>query len=206
MKNILQIIESLGIELSDEQKQNLEKSVNENYKTVADYNKQVKKTEQAETAKNDLQTQLNDAQETIKKFDEVDIEGYKTQIEEYKNRAEQAEKDAETKLTQRDQRDWLKEKLGAAGYDIKNERIRRSLISDIMDTENGLKWRNGAFLGFDDFMKQEKEADPSLYLTEEEKKEKEKADKAKETAPRFTEPSDSEAGDKNNIKPVPKIW
>lgn len=206
MKNILQIVESLGIELTEEQKQGLEKGVSENYKTISDYQKQVKKTETAEAKTTELQGQLDDANETMKKFDGVDVEGYKKQIEDYKKRAEDAEAEADRKISERDQRDWLKAKLGAEGYDVKSARIRKSLEDDVIGGR--LKWdaKTGQFFGFDDFMKAEKEADPTIYETKEEKEEKEKKDKAQGNAPRFTEPSAGDAGDNTKPKPVPKIW
>lgn len=207
MKNIMQIVGEFGIELTDEQKTGIEKAVNENYKTIADYNKQVKKTEAAEAKTTELQGQLDDANETLKKFDGVDVEGYKKQIEDYKKRAEDAEAEATKKIAERDQRDWLKAKLGAEGYDVKSARIRKSLEDEIIGGR--LKWdeKTGKFLGFDDLMKAEKETDPTIYETKEEKEQKDKEDRAKEKAPRFTEPSAGDTGDKKKEpKPVPKIW
>ena len=55
MKNILEIMKDYGIEVPEDKKKDFEKSVLENYKTVADYNKQVES--------------LNKANETIKSND-----------------------------------------------------------------------------------------------------------------------------------------
>ena len=206
MKNILQIVVAMGLTLTDEQKTALEKGVNENYKTIAEFNKQTKKIETAEEAKREAEESLKDAQETLKKFDGVDIEGFQKQIDDYKKRAEDAETEANRKILERDQRDWLKEKLGASGYDVKSARVRKSLEEDVIGGR--LKWdeKTGQFFGFDDFMKSEKEADPSIYETKEEKAEAEKRDKAQGTAPKFTEPAGSNGSKGAERKPVPKIW
>lgn len=43
MKNILQILSDAGLEITDEQKNTIETSVNENYKTLAEFEKQGRK-------------------------------------------------------------------------------------------------------------------------------------------------------------------
>jgi len=61
MKNITTILEEAKVELTDEQKQAIENAVGENYRTIADYQKQQKKVESTEA-------QLKSAQETIERF------------------------------------------------------------------------------------------------------------------------------------------
>lgn len=206
MKNIETILAELKIELTDEQKTALNKAVAENYKTVAEFDKQVRKLETAEAERDTAKTALDEANKTLDGLKDVDVEGLQKQIDDYKARAEQAEKDAEKKITQRDQEDWLKEKLGEAGYNVKSERVRKSLIADIMDETNGLKWRNGEFLGFADFMAQEKQSDNTIFETAEEKAEREKRDKAQETAPKFTQPSETDDRKKAEPKSIPAVW
>lgn len=55
MENIFKIMKDFGIEMPEDKKEDFEKSVLENYKTVADYNKQVEN--------------LNKANDTIKSND-----------------------------------------------------------------------------------------------------------------------------------------
>ena len=40
MKNIIQILSDAGLEITDEQKKTIETGVNENYKTLAEFDKQ----------------------------------------------------------------------------------------------------------------------------------------------------------------------
>lgn len=209
MKNIEALLKEYGIELTAEQLENLKKGVAENYKTISDYNKQTQKVADITAERDTLQTQLTDANAALDKVKDLDPDAIASEIETYKQAAAQAKADAEKQLTQRDQRDWLRDKLGEAGYDIKSARIRDSLIRDIMDETDGLKWRDGAFLGLDDFMRAEKEKDPTIYKTAEEKAEEEKEKKAAAGAPRFTQGSEGDGKGGANppeTKPVPKIW
>lgn len=130
MKNIEQILKEAGIEVTDEQKAKINKGLAENYKTIADYEKQVKKTEKAEGERDILQKQYDDAQETIKGFDGIDVEKLNKNIADWKERAQKAEKDAAAQILQRDQRDFLKGEFDK--LEIKSERTRESLMRDIL--------------------------------------------------------------------------
>ena len=83
------------------------------------------------------------------------------------------------------------EKLG-----ISSGRTKKSLMADIM-SEDGLKWKDGAFMGLSDFLAKENEKD-HFYQTEDEKKaaadkaaEEEAKQKAAGSAPKgqFTAPT-----------------
>lgn len=202
MKNIEQILKDAGIEVTQEQLTAVNGAVAENYKTVADYNKQVKKTEAAESNVETLKGQLDDAQETLNGFDGVDVEGFKKKISELEERAEKAEKDAEAKVLQRDQRDYLNAEFDKLG--ISSERTRKSLMADIMG-EDGLKWKDGSFLGLSDYLSKENEKD-HFYQTEEEMAEAEKKSAAAGGVPKFTDKSEPKTEPKEEKKPVPKIW
>ena len=187
MKNIETILTEAGITLTDDQKQAVTKAVGENYKTISDYQKQVDKVKTAEQ-------KASDAADALKQFDGVDVEGFKKTIEEWKTKASDAEKKAQAQLLKRDQEDWLKAKFDSLG--VKSERARKSLISDIMG-EDGLKWKDGAYMGFDDYVKAENEKD-RFYETPEEKD-------AAGSAPKFTEQGKEGAGGGEKFV-VPKIW
>lgn len=209
MKNIEQILKEVGIEVTDEQKAAVNKAVTENYRTVADYDKQVRKTEKAEGERDTYKKNYEDAQETIKGFDGIDVEKLNNDIKDWKERAEKAERDAAAKILQRDQRDYLNaefEKLG-----ISSERTRKSLMADIMG-EDGLKWKDGAFMGLSDYLAKENEKD-HFYQTEDEKKsaaekaaEEEAKQKAAGSAPKFTDKSEPKGQPAEPPKSVPKIW
>lgn len=77
MKNILEILQNQGIQVPDDKKEALEKSVLENYKTVSDYENQSVKLEQAEKKAAD---QKQAFEEFKKGYEGVDVEEMKTKI------------------------------------------------------------------------------------------------------------------------------
>lgn len=139
------------------------------------------------TAERDnLKAQLDTAETTLKNFEGIDPEKMQQEIQTYKQNAEDAKKEYAKQLLQRDQRDWLKGKLDE--YGVASPYARKQLIADCMDADSGLKWKDGAFFGFDDFMQKAKEQDAGLYQTAEEKAAAEKAAAEAEKAPKFTDP------------------
>lgn len=209
MKNIEQILKEAGVDLTDEQKAVVNKGVTENYRTVADYDKQVRKTEKAESDRDTYKGQLETANETLEKFKDIDPDKQAAEIEKYKQAAREAQETAAKQILQRDQKDYLNaefEKLG-----IKSERTRKSLMADIMG-EDGLKWKDGAFMGLSDYLEKENEKD-HFYQTEDEKKaadekaaEEEAKQKASGSAPKWTDKSEPKKEPAAEPKSVPKIW
>ena len=162
-----------------------------------------KKLDKSEASVESLKDQLKDAQETLKGFDGVDVEGFKKKISELEERATKAEKDAEAKILQRDQRDYLNAEFDKLG--ITSERTRKSLMADIMG-EDGLKWKDNSFLGLSDYLSKENEKD-HFYKTEEEKQEEESKQKAAGDVPKFTDKSEpKQEPPKEGKKPIPRIW
>jgi hypothetical protein len=202
MKNIEQILKDAGLEVTEEQLTSVNKAVGENYKTVADYNKQVTKTEKAEADRDSLEEQLSTANTTLEKFKDIDPDKIASEIEGYKQQIADAESKAAAQITERDQRDYLKaefEKLG-----ITSERVKKSLMADIMG-EDGLKWKNGAFMGLADYLEGENEKD-HFYQTEEEKNAAAQQQAAATNAPKFTDKSEPKPSANEEKKKVPVIF
>lgn len=194
MKNIEQILKEAGVEVTDEQKAAVNKAVTENYRTVADYDKKAKKLEAAESDRDTYKGQLDAANETLEKFKDIDPEKQAAEIEKYKQAAKEAQETASKKIQERDQRDYLKGEFDKLG--IESGRVRDSLMREIMG-EDGLKWKDGAFMGLSDYLAKENEKD-HFYQTEDEKKaaadkaaEEEAKQKAAGSAPKgqFTAPT-----------------
>lgn len=106
MKNIETILTEVGIELTEEQKTAVNKAVVENYKPVADWQKQVDKV-------TSLTDQLNTATEAMKKFDGVDPEALKNQIAELNQKLTDKESEYQTQIADRDFQDMLKESIAS---------------------------------------------------------------------------------------------
>lgn len=73
MRNIFDILSSLGIEIQEDKKEALEKELAANYKTVAEYDKQAGKLSQ-------VLDKLKTAEDGLKAFDGVDVDELKGQI------------------------------------------------------------------------------------------------------------------------------
>lgn len=153
--------------------------------------------------RDDYKAQLETAQATLKGFEGMDPEKIQQEIQSYKQKAEDAEKDFAKKILQRDQTDWLKGKLDE--YGVASPYARAQLIAEITDEANGLKWKDGAFLGLDDYMKSAKEKDAGLYQTAEEKAAAEKAAAEAAKAPKFTDPLGNPKPEGDKFVP-PKIF
>lgn len=204
MKNIEQILKDAGLEVTDEQKAAINEAVKVNYKTIADYDKQVKKTETAEEERDTYKGQLDTANQTLEGFKDIDPEKIKGEIESYKDEVKKAREEAEKQILQRDQRDYLKAEFAKLG--ITSERTQKSLMADIM-AEDGLKWKDGAFMGLSDYLAKENEKD-RFYQTEEEKAAAEAEKNATASAPKgqFTAPSEGKTNPPKESGTVPKIF
>ena len=187
MKNIEQILKESGIEVTDEQKAAVNAAVTENYKTIAEFEKQSKKLTAAEADRDNYKGQLDTANETLEKFKDIDPEKQAEEIQKYKQAAKEAQDMATKQILERDQRDYLKGEFDNLG--IESGRVRDSLMRDIMG-DDGLKWKDGTFLGLSDYLAKENEKD-HFYQTEAEKAEAEAKEKAAGSAPKgqFTAPT-----------------
>ena len=185
MKNMEQILKEAGIEVTDEQKAAVNKGVTENYRTKSDYDKQAKKLEAAESDRDTYKEQLDTANETLEKFKDIDPEKQAEEIQKYKQAAKEAQDMATKQILERDQRDYLKGEFDK--LKIESGRVRDSLMREIMG-EDGLKWKDGAFMGLSDYLAKENEKD-HFYQTEAEKAEAEAKEKAAGRAPKFTDKS-----------------
>ena len=123
--------------------------------------------------------------------------------------------------------DQVKQVFALNGKDVEAAKAAKDkTIADLTAERDGLKTRldtaettlkkfegidaqqiqqDGAFFGFDDFMKVAKQKDAGLYQTAEEKEAAEKAAKQKEKAPAFTGPTGDPGTGSERYTP-PKIF
>ena len=195
MKNIFSILSELEIEVPEDKKEAIENGLKENYLTRAEFEKKLTK---AETERDTWKEKATTAEEALKGFEGVDKDAYERTIADLQKKAEEAESKATAQILMRDQRDYLKAEFDKLG--ITSERTRKSLAADIMG-EDGLKWKDGAFMGLSDYLAKENEKD-HFYKTEEEKKQ----DEAEEKKPKFTEPKKTLEDTPAPKYEVPKIW
>lgn len=119
MKNFEQILSDAGVELTDEQKTAISKEMGENYKTIADWQKQHVKVE-------NLTEQLNSTKEALAKFDGVDAEALNKQIADLKADLEKKDTDYQAQIADRDFQDNVKTVI--AKFKGKNEKAIKALL------------------------------------------------------------------------------
>lgn len=162
-----------------------------------------KKTQKAVQERDGFKERLGTAEATLKNFEGIDPAKIQQELADWKQKAKDAEKDFNAQLTLRDQQDWLKGKLDE--YGVASPYARKQLEAECMADGSGLAWKDGKFMGFDDFMKSAKEKDAGLYQTPEEKAAAEEAAKLKGNAPAFTGPA-GDTGAKSPRYVPPKIF
>ena len=107
MKNFEQILSDAGVELTDEQKTAINKEMGENYKPVADWQKQVDKVQ-------NLTEQLDSTKEALKKFDGVDAEALNKQIADLNEALKNKDTEYQTQIADRAFQDMLKDAIASA--------------------------------------------------------------------------------------------
>ena len=126
MKNILTILAEAGIELTEEQKTTINKTVLENYRTIADYNN-------ATARRDEYKQSLDDVQEKLKGFDGVDVKDLQDRITGLEGEL-QAEKDAREEDSRRNDREkvvdtYLNDKKFV--NDITRNSIKKELLEEL---------------------------------------------------------------------------
>lgn len=131
MQNYEQILAELGIEIPEEKKTELKKRHAENYKTVADYNKQVEKKDEYKTSLNDVQTRLAE-------LEKEDVDGLKDKIttltQELADEKEARAKEAKQTELRDKVKDFLSDKKFVNA--ITEDSIRSQMIQKL-EEENG---------------------------------------------------------------------
>ena len=210
MKNIHEILKSVGIEVPADKKEAFDKEVLENYKTVSEVNLIRGKLEKAESERD---TYKNKYDEDIKKRDAdledlqkklknagVDAEKLKTletDLATLKKTYEESKGEYEKKLADQAYEFALKQKVDSLKFSSNS--AKKAFIADAMKEE--MKIKDGELQGFDSFVKSYKENDAGAFISE---------DPNKQDPPHFSGKStgtDSQQKTDNQEKPSrPLIW
>ena len=131
MQNYEKILENLGIEIPEDKKADLKKKMSENYKTVADYNKQVEKKDEYKTSLDEVQSKLADSEKE-------DVDGLKAKIttltQELADEKEARAKEAKQTELRDKVKDFLSDKKFVNA--ITEDSIRSQMIQKL-EEENG---------------------------------------------------------------------
>lgn len=96
MKNIIEILKESNIELTKEQEESVTKLVNDNYKTIAEFEKQKDKLSLAENNAKEIQTKFDNFK---KSYDGVDVEELKNKINTLTNDIDTQKTSYETQIS-----------------------------------------------------------------------------------------------------------
>nr|DAM49790.1 MAG TPA: minor structural protein [Caudoviricetes sp.] len=131
MQNYEQILAELEIEIPEDKKADLKKKMSENYKTVADYNKQVEKKDEYKTSLDDVQSKLTD-------LEKEDVAGLKDKVatltQELADEKEARAKEAKQTELRDKVKDFLSDKKFVNA--ITEDSIRSQMIQKL-EEENG---------------------------------------------------------------------
>lgn len=111
MKNILTILKELGIEVPKDKEDGINTAVAENYKTVADYDKQKEKLDTANETIKANDTAMKDLQAKLDGFKDVDVSGLNQRIKDLETEKANIQKDYDAKIADRDFDDLVKESI-----------------------------------------------------------------------------------------------
>lgn len=177
--------------------------MNENYKTLAEFEKQGRKLDTVTQERDNIQTQYDTAKSTLEGFEGKDFDAITKERDEWKTKAETAEKEWQTKLAnsekdyaakieERDFNDALVKAL--AGEKFTSEFAKTGIIS--MIKEKGLKREGEKILGLDDYMNELRESKKDAFAPTDAPK-----------VPTFTTPTNKGGGDgKTPVYTPPAVW
>lgn len=127
MKNIIEILKGIGIEVPEDKTADLNKELAENYKTVAEFDKVKQKLE---ADRDNYKTQLDTAQEALKGFEGVDVAELNGKIKQLTE--DMAKQDAEHKAKLADMEFMSILDTAVAGSGARNAKAVKALLD--MDT------------------------------------------------------------------------
>lgn len=133
MKNIIEILKSQKIELTEEQTKAINDEVKANYKTVADYDRQADKLKLA----NDQLEETKGAFEDFKKnYDGVDVEELKVKVDTLNEQLNTKETEYQKNLNRLDLTSKLKDKLREKGCLDIDLAITQFNLDDLLTSKN----------------------------------------------------------------------
>ena len=158
MVKVVAELEKLGLELTDEQKESIKKSIGEEVYSKGELDKKVKK---AEDERDQYKIRAETAEETLKGFDGKDLETITKERDEWKEKAETAKKDYDAKIAEREKSDLLEKAF--EGVKFSSASAKKAIMSDIAAN---VSVKDGKLIGFNDLLEDAKKNDASAFVDE----------------------------------------
>ena len=174
MVNVAKELKKLGIEISDEQKESLKKSMGEELYSKEEMEDKVKK---ASSESEQWKTRAESAEKMLEGLDGKSPEDILKERDDWKRQAEDSKKDYEAKIAEHEKDELLKEAF--AEIEFTSESAKKAIMKDISE---GVSVRNGKLIGFSDLIEEAKKTDANAFVN-------------KQTPPaRFTKPNENDPG------------
>lgn len=160
MVKIISELEKIGLEITDEQKESIKKSMGEELYSKQELDKKIGKVE---AERDNYKERAETAEGTLKGFEGKDFDEITKDRDEWKKKAEQAEQDFNAKIAERDKNDLLEK----AFKDVKfsSESAKKSIMTDIAAS---VTVKDGKLIGFNDLLEDAKKNDAGAFVDEQE--------------------------------------
>ena len=175
MKNIYEILKSFEITVPEDKKEDFDKVLNENYKTISEVTKIQGKLEKAEgerdTYKNKYDTDIKQRDADIKDLqgklkdagtDTTKLADLQKELSELQDTYNTEKSNYEKQLSQQAYEFAIKEKV--AELKFSSNSAKKAFIADALKEE--MKMKDGQLQGFDDFLESYKKTDADAFLKE----------------------------------------
>lgn len=174
MVNVAKELKKLGIEISDEQKESLKKSMGEELYSKEEMEDKVKK---ASSESEQWKNRAESAEKMLEGLDGKSPEDILKERDDWKRQAEDSKKDYEAKIAEHEKDELLKEAF--AEIEFTSESAKKAIMKDISES---VSVRNGKLIGFSDLIEEAKKTDANAFVN-------------KQTPPaRFTKPNENDPG------------
>ena len=188
MVKMISELEKIGLEITDEQKESIKKSMGEELYSKQELDKKIGKVE---AERDNYKERAETAEGTLKGFEGKDFDEITKDRDEWKKKAEQAEQDFNAKIAERDKNDLLEK----AFKDVKfsSESAKKSIMTDIAAS---VTVKDGKLIGFNDLLEDAKKSDAGAFVDEQEQQSQQ--NQATFTAPMGTK-TEPITGDPNKM-------
>lgn len=153
MVNVAKELKKLGIEISDEQKESLKKSMGEELYSKEEMEDKVKKESEQ------WKTRAESSEKMLEGLDGKSPEDILKERDDWKRQAEDSKKDYEAKIAEHEKNELLKEAF--AEIEFTSESAKKAIMEDI---SKGVSVRNGKLIGFSDLIEEAKKTDANAFV------------------------------------------
>lgn len=181
MKNITEILKSIGIEIPEDKAEAFNTEFLKNYKTVAELNSLQNKYTSLEGTVTELNEKISarekDVEDLNNKLKEAGqskdkLTSLQTELDNLNKTYADEKAEFEKKLASQQYEFLVKEKV--SGLKFSSNSAKKAFTAEVLN--QGLQVKDGSLLGFDDFVKKYQEDDASAFVTDSDGSDKDKGD------------------------------